>query len=100
MKVIPTVCWSTTDSFEWCFDGEPRNSIVSVSSVGANYSRDSRTGFLLGYYAMEEKLQPSKVIFYGKPFEELKDRKNIIYIENEQVERLRKINVKKDIDSE
>lgn len=97
VKVIPTICWSTPDSFEWCFDGEPVNSIVSVSSVGANYSRESRKAFLEGYEAMEQKLQPTKVIFYGKPFEELKDRKNIIYIENEQVARLRKIEVKKEI---
>ena len=25
IKVIPTICWSDSSSFEWCFDGEPRN---------------------------------------------------------------------------
>ena len=24
INVIPTICWSTPDSFEWCFDGIPK----------------------------------------------------------------------------
>ena len=34
IKVIPNISWSDERSFEWCFDGEPENSIVCVSSVG------------------------------------------------------------------
>lgn len=34
IKVIPTICWSNKESFEWCFDGEPTQSVVAVSSVG------------------------------------------------------------------
>ena len=31
IDVIPTIAWSTPESFEWCFDGEPTNGIVAVS---------------------------------------------------------------------
>ena len=34
IDVIPTIAWSTPESFEWCFDGELTNGIVAVSSVG------------------------------------------------------------------
>lgn len=30
LTVIPTICWSTPDSYEWCFDGEPHESIMMI----------------------------------------------------------------------
>ena len=33
INVIPTICWSDRDSFEWCFDGEPTRSVVAVFSA-------------------------------------------------------------------
>lgn len=93
INVIPTICWSDKESFDWCFEGEPKNSVVSVSSIGANYSKASREAFLEGYKEMERRLEPTQVIFYGKVPEELKDRKNIVCVENEQIARLRKIEV-------
>lgn len=34
IAVIPTICWSDEASFEWCFDGIPKHSLISVSTVG------------------------------------------------------------------
>lgn len=82
IKVIPTICWNDTDSFKWCFDGEPVNSCVSVSSVGSQMSESERKGFMLGYDAMLERLQPSSIIFYGSVPKEC--RGNIIHIESFQ----------------
>ena len=31
--VIPTISWSTRESFSWCFDGEPVGAVVAISSV-------------------------------------------------------------------
>lgn len=66
IEVIPTISWSTPDSLEWCFDGEPTQSTVAVSSVGATNSKEKRTLFLAGYNAMMERLHPATVLFYGK----------------------------------
>ena len=74
MNVIPTISWSTPDNFEWCFDGEPVNSVVAVSSVGAANSREKKALFLAGYNAMMERLQPETVLFYGKAPEECKGK--------------------------
>lgn len=65
IKVIPTICWSDTDSFSWCFDGEPVHGTVAVSSVGCMGNRSSRSLFVAGYREMIEQLEPEKIIFYG-----------------------------------
>lgn len=58
------------DSYDWCFDGEPINSIVAVSSVGTQNNAESKRLFLQGYEEMMRRLTPSWIIFYGKIFEE------------------------------
>lgn len=78
VTVIPTISWSTADSFEWCFDGEPTHGTVAVSSVGATNSKVKKELFLDGYNAMMERLQPETVLFYGKVPEECKG--NIVEI--------------------
>ena len=65
INVIPTISWSTPDSFEWCFDGEPEESTVAVSSVGCMNSLSKKKLFLSGYNAMIDKLHPETIIFYG-----------------------------------
>lgn len=70
INVIPTISWSNERSFEWCFDGEPTNSVVAVSSVGTQSSKESKRSFLNGYNEMMERLSPTQVIFYGDVPEE------------------------------
>lgn len=80
VKVLPTICWSNADSFVWCFDGEPHNAPVAVSSVGTQQSSDKRAAFMLGYDAMLERLTPSVVLFWGNIPKEA--RGNIIPVES------------------
>lgn len=42
ISVIPTIGWSNEDSFEWCFDGEPKGSAVAVSSVGTQKNKQAK----------------------------------------------------------
>lgn len=65
MTVIPSICWSDQDSFDWCFDGEPTDGIVAVSSVGTQKSPQARELFLAGYEEMMSCLRPRKVVFFG-----------------------------------
>ena len=69
-KVIPTISWSTPDSYEWCFDGEPEGGTVAVSSVGCMNGIGKKHLFLSGYNAMIERLHPESIIFYGSVPEE------------------------------
>lgn len=78
INVIPTICWSDQKSFEWCFDGEPTQSVVAVSSVGTQNNKEKKRCFLDGYHEMVERLQPTQIIFYGRVPDECKE--NIIHI--------------------
>lgn len=78
VDVIPTIGWSTPDSYEWCFDGEPTNSVVAVSSVGTQNNEEAKELFVLGYKEMVKRLEPETIIFYGSIPEECKE--NIVHI--------------------
>lgn len=65
IKVIPTIGWSDHNSYDWCFDGEPKNSIVAVSSVGTQNDKMVKKLFLDGYNEMLKRLEPELIIFYG-----------------------------------
>lgn len=65
VTVVPTISWSTRDSFDWCFDGEPCGGTVAISSVGTQASAESKQLFLDGYFEMLKRLRPETVIFYG-----------------------------------
>ena len=69
-RVIPTISWSTPDSYDWCFDGEPEGGTVAVSSVGCMNSKEKKALFLAGYEEMVRRLQPETIIFYGSVPEE------------------------------
>ena len=70
IRVIPTICWSAPDSFDWCFDGEPRNAIISISSVGTQARPETQEAFAVGCRRAIEVLKPSEILWYGQCPEE------------------------------
>lgn len=70
IHVIPTICWSDERSFDWCFDGEPENSIVSISSVGTQKNKQSEEMFSNGCREAIKRLNPTQILWYGKCPEE------------------------------
>ena len=91
--VYPSISWSDKRSFDWCFDGEPVGGCVAISSVGTQLKKESKAGFLYGYDAMLERLQPTTILFNGKVPSEC--RGNIVRIEEFQ-RRLRQIKMEDD----
>ena len=65
LTVVPTIGWMGEESYDWCFDGEPEESTVAVSSVGVMKNKDARKIFIAGYKEMMLRLQPTKIIFFG-----------------------------------
>jgi len=66
MTVIPTVSWSDSRSYEFCFSGLPEDSVLAVSTVGC---RDQEDRFMAGFAEMCARLNPEVVICYGEPFD-------------------------------
>lgn len=79
IEVIPTIGWSTPDSFDWCFDGEPVGGTVAVSAIGTQNNDLAKELFLQGYEEMIRRLSPETIIFYGDVPKEC--RGNILKIE-------------------
>jgi hypothetical protein len=65
VKVIPTISWSDSESFDFCFDGVPTHSVVAVSSVGCMKQKEAKAAFIAGYDEMMRRLKPCAVLYYG-----------------------------------
>lgn len=78
-NVINNVRWGTSETFNYCFDGIPKNSIVAIGTNGGSprYIVD-RTRFEQGLMEMINVLSPHTIIVYGSAnyncFKELKTR--------------------------
>ena len=71
MIVIPTIMWGFEDSYDWCFDGYPVNSVVAVSNVGLCQDKELRQMFHTGYEEMLRRLNPTKILMFTRNFEEM-----------------------------
>lgn len=68
-RVIPTMNWSTSESYEFCFDGVEQGSVVAVSTY---CMEGCERVFMPGYNKMLEVIQPSAILCYDKPFPQMK----------------------------
>ncbi len=71
IKVIPSVGIADKDSYDWCFDGYPKQSVLSVCTNGRIRARAARIEFCEGFKVMCDRLEPTKVIIVGKIPDEL-----------------------------
>ena len=66
VDVIPTISWSTEESFEWCFDGLPQQSSIAISSVGCARDDLSKRCFSTGYSELIERVNGARVVLFGE----------------------------------
>ena len=97
ITVIPTVCWGDERSYDYCFDGIPRNALVCISTVGSFAIKENRQGWLDGYHEALRVLKPNKIIFYGKLYPEIDITNGIEYsvAKNANMSKLSQIRDKK-----
>jgi len=64
--VLPTISWSTVESYDFCFLGLPGRSIVAIGTVGVNLDQPLEYQlFMDGFREMVYQLQPSLILCYG-----------------------------------
>ena len=78
IAVINNVRWGTAETYKYCFDGIPKNSIVAVGTCGGSPRKyEDRTRFTNGLKELVKVLQPHTIVVYGSAnypcFEELKN---------------------------
>lgn len=82
LDVIPNVSWATEDTYDWCFDGLPKNSVLAVSTNGCIKDKTAYKLFLKGYKEMVKRLGPTKVVLVGPMPKELQNEQIIVHFES------------------
>ena len=82
IKVIPTVSWAEAETFEFCFLGIPKGSIVSVSTIGVKQNSEALAIWEEGMKAMIEQIEPSTILVYGGELDFDYGDINVIYFDN------------------
>lgn len=65
-KVIPTIQWALEDTYDICFSGVEKGSVVIISTLGC---LNQKNIFLKGFNEMKKQIEPSLIIVFGKMIE-------------------------------
>ena len=79
ITVINNVRWGTFETWDYCFDGIPLNSIISIGTVASGLHKlENRPSFEEGLHTLIKIIKPSTIIVYGSStysiFDELKQQ--------------------------
>ena len=90
LTVIPTVSWAYESSFDFCFDGLPKNATLAVSTIGVKENKDQFAIWQAGMDEMIKRLSPKRLVVYGGKVDyDYKDIE-VVYFENATTERMKK----------
>ncbi len=88
LNVIPTVSWAEPATFQFCFDGLPVNSTLSVSTIGVKLDPEATQIWRDGMDAMISQLRPKRLLVYGGTVEYDYGDIEVKYYENATTERM------------
>lgn len=89
ITVIPTVSWAYQSSFDFCFDGLPKNATLAISTIGVKQDKEQFQIWVDGMDEMIKRLTPKRIVVYGGKVEyDYKDIE-VVYFENATTERMK-----------
>lgn len=62
INAIPTVGWALPNTYDICFSGIEKNSVIMISTIGC---QKNKRVFLQGFNEMKKRISPSLIIVYG-----------------------------------
>ena len=66
LEVINNCRWGTKETYDYCYDSIPENSIVAIGTVGGSPRKLlDRERFEQGFFEMINRLHPHTIIVYG-----------------------------------
>lgn len=88
ITTIPIVYFGNEQSWDYCFDGIPENSTVSINNIG-NSNKDSKERWDIGCRELLRRKHPTRILLYGNGMKEDFDfgDTEVIYYENEVTKR-------------
>ena len=82
INVIPTISWAEPETFEFCFQGIPKGSIVSVSTIGVKQNSEALAIWEEGMREMINRIEPSAILVYGGELDFDYGDIKVIYFDN------------------
>lgn len=82
IRVIPTISWAEKETFEFCFQGIEKGSIVSISTIGVKRNEEAMQIWKDGVDEMIKQIEPSTILVYGGKVEYDFGEINVVYFEN------------------
>jgi hypothetical protein len=69
--VVPNIRWGDERTYDCCFDGLPKNSVLAIGTHGCSKHIDDRRYLFNGLMAMRERLEPKALVVYGSASEKI-----------------------------
>ena len=82
IRVIPTISWAEEETFQFCFLGIPKGSIVSVSTIGVKQNSEALQIWEDGMREMIKQIEPSTILVYGGELDFDYGDIEVIYFDN------------------
>lgn len=82
IKVIPTVGWAEKETFDFCFKGIEKGSVVSISTIGVKENAEAKKIWEDGVTEMIKQIEPSAILVYGGKLDFDYGNIKIVYYEN------------------
>lgn len=89
IKVIPTISWAEKETFEFCFDGIPQGSIVSISTIGVKRCEKALKIWKDGVDELIRRIKPSTILVYGGKVDYDYGDVDVVYYKNKVTQRLK-----------
>lgn len=87
IRAVPSASWGNVDSFEYCFDGLPENSVIAIGHTAIGKDLSCRKLYRLGVETLIERKHPEKLIVYGASLDFCPETE-VVYIEG-KIQQLR-----------
>lgn len=89
VNMIPSASWGNVDSFGYCFDGLPENSIIAIGHNTIGRDNSYKKLYKMGVEALIERKKPTKLLVYGAPLDFIPNVE-IVYYEG-YIQKLREL---------
>ena len=88
---IPTVSWAERETFDFCFDGLPEKSVLSISTIGVKNSPEAMAIWREGVTELLKRKQPKTLLVYGGAVDFDYGKTEVLYFANQVTERMKGI---------
>lgn len=88
IDVIPTVSWAEEETFDFCFDGLPEGSVLSISTIGVKRDKEAMKVWKAGVDEMIKRCKPKALVVYGGEVEYDYGDVDVKYYDNQTTKRM------------